>query len=89
MFSPDFLVLVATCVALTVGATQALKKVLGWTGAGAVFLSVVISGAVALGQLLSAGSWTVVSFVALWAASFLEANGLYLFGEQLAEKAKS
>ena len=87
MLTPEFLSLVAICAALTLGATEAFKRMFKWGGVGPIILSFFISGGVAGGQLVSGESFGVFPFIVLWLAGFLQANGFYLFVEEAAKKA--
>lgn len=78
VFTPDFLTMVATCLVLTIGATEALKRWTGAGGPGAVLISFVVSAGVCGAHVWQSGdTWLI--WAALTVATFLEANGFYKF----------
>jgi len=77
MFSPEFLTVIATAVALTMGITQTVKKWLKLQGIGAVILSLIVSALVCLVQVLKAGPFDVVTYIVLTIVVFATANGWY------------
>jgi hypothetical protein len=78
MFTPEFLALLATGVAVVIGATQAVKKWLGLHGWPVVVLSFFISGGAVLFHYMRDG-FTLIEGCFLWLAVWLQANGWYIF----------
>jgi len=87
MFTAEFLALLTVATSLTVTITQSLKRALSLKKGWAWLMSAIVAAVVSLIQQLQQG-WNVGPFIILWVAVVLQANGVYLFAEQMFEKAK-
>lgn len=85
MFSAQFFVLLVTCTALTIGITEAVKAKLGVRGGIVVFLSLAVSAIVCLIHC-NTGGFEWFPYISLTAVTFLQANGIYLFTEEMTER---
>lgn len=85
MFTAQFFVMLVTCTALTIGITEALKQKLQVAGRIAIFFSLVVSAVVCFVHC-NTGGFEWYPYISLTAATFLQANGIYLFSREMVAK---